>query len=302
MINIRATFSAYKRLTKKQRRKAIKLRISRFFTHENKLYRKYLYKKLSKNRFILTQHQELYLFSTSDQGISKDLFIHGEYQLKNFSSAQKILGVEQFRTIIDVGANIGVISIPVLVRDLAQNAICIEPNLFNYNLLKVNVFLNRLEDKVKLVRAAASDHSGTLNLCFNSTSYGDHEVYYESNEQKNQKIDLVPSVVLDDIVGNLDKAKDLIWMDIQGYEMIALNGLSNNLQKAIPLVLEFWPKGLENYGGIKNIKNVLSHYNCFIDLEDPTFQTRSISELPDLYTILYEKRNTRGGFTDILVK
>ena len=49
-------------------------------------------KKVTKNRFILTQHQELYLFSTSDQGISKDLFIHGEYQLKNFYSAQKILG------------------------------------------------------------------------------------------------------------------------------------------------------------------------------------------------------------------
>jgi hypothetical protein len=83
--------------------------------------------------------------------------------------------------------------------------------------------------------------------------------------------------------------------------MIALNGLSNNLKKSIPLVFEFWPKGLENYGGIKNIEKLLSHYSFFIDLQDPTFKTRSISDLVELYAVYFEKRNTRGGFTDILV-
>jgi FkbM family methyltransferase len=301
MTRIFTLFYAYKHLSKEEKRLAIKSRIILILRGKNDLFRRYLYKKNCKNSFFLIQTKELYLCSTLDKGISKDLFMHGEYGLKNFYSTLKILGIEKIRTLIDVGANIGVISIPVLVRDLAQNAICIEPNLFNYNLLKVNIFLNELEDRVKLVRAAASDHNGTLNLQINLDSYGDHEINYDSFDLKQLKTDTVPAVSLDDIVGSLDKKTDLIWMDIQGYEMIALNGLSNNLKKSIPLVFEFWPKGLENYGGIKNIEKLLSHYSFFIDLQDPTFKTRSISDLVELYAVYFEKRNTRGGFTDILV-
>ena len=73
-----AFFLYYKHLSKKQKREAIKRRIVLILKRENILYRKYLYKKQLQNRFMLTQKKEIYLSSTLDKGISKDLFIYGE--------------------------------------------------------------------------------------------------------------------------------------------------------------------------------------------------------------------------------
>lgn len=288
-------------LSNSERKKAIKRTIQSKLIKPKYFFKKKLYKSILKNKFYLIQSKEIYIISTQDKGISKDLFINGEYGLDHLYLARKILGIEKFGTLVDVGANIGVISIPALRRNLTENVICIEPSQTNFNLLKINIIINGLESRTKLVRAAAGSNVKNVNLHKNPFSYGDHEISRDLIKTNLVDIESVKTVRLDDVVGQLNRAKDLIWMDIQGYEMEALKGLSNNLEKRIPLVFEFWPKGLEKHGGINEIENLLNSYDCFIDLQDPQIEIRSISYFTNLYVHYRDNKNPRNRFTNVLV-
>ena len=58
---------------------------------------------------------------------------------------------------IDVGANIGSITIPSLKENFFENALVFEPNPESLRLLKSNILINNLENKVNIKELALSD-------------------------------------------------------------------------------------------------------------------------------------------------
>jgi len=59
--------------------------------------------------------------------------------------------------IVDVGAHIGTTTIPALTRHGFARAVAVEPDPDNIRLLRVNVALNRLHERVTVIQAAVSD-------------------------------------------------------------------------------------------------------------------------------------------------
>ena len=55
---------------------------------------------------------------------------------------------------VDVGANIGPICIPAVTRGYVQQAVAVEPNPDNCRLLRVNVALNGLHNKIAVEECA----------------------------------------------------------------------------------------------------------------------------------------------------
>ena len=95
----------------------------------------------------------------------------------------------------------------------------------------------------------------------------------------------------------LDTESDmLIWMDVQGYEGHVLSGAPLTLSKKMPLVIEFWPYGMERANSFDKLKNSLKGYNGFYDLNDPT-EFYSIAKLDDYF----DKIGIDGDFVDLLV-
>ena len=66
----------------------------------------------------------------------------------------------------------------------------------------------------------------------------------------------------------LKKENSLICMDTQGYEGIILKGAKQNLQKKIPILLEFSPKLMKHYNSFDNFKLLFPYYSTFFNLND----------------------------------
>lgn len=87
----------------------------------------------------------------------------------------------------------------------------------------------------------------------------------------------------------------LIWMDIQGYEGIALLGAPKTLARKPPMVLEFCPRLMRAADSYEALRSSIAGYSGFYDLGRPGTM-RAIGELDALASAL----GFQGDFTDIL--
>ena len=96
-------------------------------------------------KYIENKNEKFLVFG-KDGGVSRQLYVNGEYNLNTLKKTIDILG--RFDLIIDVGANIGSTSISSIKKKYAKKAIAIEADEKNYKLLKTNITLNEIEEKV----------------------------------------------------------------------------------------------------------------------------------------------------------
>ena len=147
---------------------------------------------------------------------------------------------------LDVGANVGFFT--ALMGELVGpqgRVIAFEPQPNNARILAKNVADRGLASSVKVVDAAAGDAAGTATLVLGSpANMGDFRVRRNGNKTAAYECD-VPVVRIDDAVGNVPHV-DFIKMDVQGFELFALDGMRATLERnpGIVLLTEFWPYGL----------------------------------------------------------
>ena len=236
--------------------------------------------------YLVTGHPEHFVVSTADKVIGREVFLHGEFDFAKLQTALAILAREGQPTpthLIDVGANIGTITIPALKRGLMQTATAIEPHPHNLRLLRANIALNGLEEHVTVLPQAVGDRSVmTLHLHESATNSGNHSIGAEGIP--------IASSRLDDL--DFPSAPSLLWMDIEGYEGHALIGAERLLATGTPAVCEFNSTYLEKSNGFDLFKKALMNRQIF-DLRTPE------AGALQLETLL---RKYQGGddFTDII--
>ena len=248
-----------------------------------------------------------FLVNARDEGISRALFIAGSSDFGKFETATHLLeqaspGGGRMDLLLDVGANIGPICIPAVLSGHARRAIAIEAQPINCRLLRANIAINGLSDRVEVVERAASDREGVvLTMELSDSNWGDHRIARSRTpgrygEAERAHID-VPSIRLDSLDRIEASTRTLLWMDIQGYEGHALAGAERLLVARPPLVLEFWPYGMLRADSFPSLQRAIAHYRGFHDLKRPKLPARPIKELEALFTEL----GPEGAFTDILV-
>ena len=178
-----------------------------------------------------------------DPGDRFNLSVLGIYERKMTQLIQS--HVRPGDTAIDVGANLGYYTL-LLARGVGPQGrvIAFEPDPDNFSLLERNVSANGYGDRVKCVQAALSDHEGTLRL-FRAPDPGDHRIY---DSHDGRPFLEVPVTTLDSVCAG--GGVDLIKMDIQGAEGLALRGMAGVIEASDSLTLftEFWPHGLRLAG------------------------------------------------------
>jgi FkbM family methyltransferase len=147
--------------------------------------------------------------------------------------------------VVDGGANIGVYS-EFLSRCVGPNGVVhsFEPSPDNFMRLRC---ATRKLANVCPCQAAVGERSGETMLYVSDNLNVDHRAYVvEGNPRRALEVGMV---ALDDYFKPGERV-DLLKLDVQGYELHALQGAKRivNENREIKLLLEFWPYGLKQAG------------------------------------------------------
>jgi FkbM family methyltransferase len=173
-------------------------------------------------------------------------------------------------TVVDIGANIGLYTV-IAARNVGKSGkvISIEPHPESFRLLQTTIEVNGL-NQVHGFNLAAGDTSKTVALFVTDENKADSRIYDESSKRQSVPTQMVD---LDSLLAanGIDRV-DLIKMDIQGAEGLALRGMAKTLANnaTIVLIAEFWPWGIEQTGE--------SASNFLRDLRSEGFRFSEIDE------------------------
>lgn len=130
-------------------------------------------------------------------------------------------------TFCDIGANVGVYTI-LASAEVGSKTISIEPIPSTFDLLKFNILINQINDKVILLNiglgAIDSEIAFTENL-----DTANHVA--TSFEIENKNVIKIPVKTLDEITKN--DIPSILKIDVEGYETEVLNGANNLLKNPI---------------------------------------------------------------------
>ncbi len=171
--------------------------------------------------------------------------------------------IKQNDTVLDIGANIGFYA-TILSDIVGEKGVvhCFEPDSKNFEHLKKTTadFKN-----IKINNKAVGPKTEKLKIYTSKNLNVDHRTYKPEEYDKEIEID---AVSIDDHLASNPKV-DFIKMDIQGFEMQAIQGMQTILDKNkdIKLISEFWPYGLKKSGSsVSEYFNFLDDngFNCYL--------------------------------------
>ncbi len=140
------------------------------------------------------------------------------------------------RVFLDVGANIGTITIYALQSGRFDHVIAIEPDDANRAILERNLAHNGLAERVTVVAAAASRAAGTMTLHRDAKNLGAHslEASFARTPAPGQpvRVDTLDNIITEAGVclGDVDFAK----IDVEGHEVAVLDGMPTLLSNTPP--------------------------------------------------------------------
>jgi FkbM family methyltransferase len=256
-----------------------------------------------------------YWVSTSDRFVGRETFLTGGF---DDGAMERILAALEHhgpgfslagRTVLDIGANIGTTTVPLLRRFGARRAIAIEPVPANGRLLAMNCLDNGVLDRVAIHAVALSDRDGEVTMALSSTNSGDHRVLVAGEQggvlgEAARRTVTVPALRLDTMVarGTVDLDElGLVWMDAQGHEGAILSGARSLLGGPAPIVTELWPYGLRRHGGLRAMCELLAaHYDAVVEMGAPEWPMAPVI-VPTTELAALVARYDGVSFTDLLL-
>jgi FkbM family methyltransferase len=252
-----------------------------------------------------------FVLNTADKYISRYTFLHREaFEYDKFEKAVRLVrdhcGIQAFDTLVDVGANIGSISIPAVESGTAKRAIAFEPEPGNFRRLVSSIELNGLSSMIDAVELAIGDiDRRRIRLELSDVNFGDHRVQLGRREgifgETSRKAVRVQQRTIDSVLADENLGTFLMWIDTQGYEGHVLAGAEQVLRGRPPLAIEFWPYGLSRAEGYERLRAALrdAPHDYFMDLgqKKPRRQPLTLKNLDALFNGL----GMDGDFTDILI-
>ncbi len=250
-----------------------------------------------------TRHGRMSFWSR-DQVIGRLLCLNRAFCIVDIDNVAALVARERPNArrgvLIDVGANIGTVCVPLQARQVFRQTLAFEPDPRNFTLLQRNIQQNGLEYSVRAIRVALSSADGEGTLWRSSFNYGDHRL-----SANDLTVDHGSSVTV--AVRSLDavlhehgiEAGDVgfLWIDTQGYEFRILQGALSLIAIGTPLLIEFWPEVLRAAGTDPEelLAMLRGHYDrfCVVDAE--------MTLRPSAELTIEHLRLPEGSFTDLLM-
>jgi FkbM family methyltransferase len=196
------------------------------------------------------------------------------------------LAATKSKTIVDVGANIGLFSVLAAQNARVGGVVhAFEPVPENIEYFKRNAGLNDISSKLQLNELAVGDKKGSLTLYI---SKEDIAIHSASKAHASGKSSIsVPMVSLDDYVKENKLKIDLLKIDVEGYDGFVLKGASEMIRTSTPTIfIEYDPIALVECGfSERDFTEILfkPYSHCFrVDEVSSRIARISMSEVTNL--------------------
>ncbi len=197
-----------------------------------------------------------FLGAEADQVVHGHYREHGVWEPELLELLTERLFPEGKGTFLDLGANIGLISIPLAVRR-AVRCYAFEPEPLNYELLCRNAAAHGVSEKIEPFNLALYSEKSTLSFELSSDNYGDHRVRArepdprdsDSYDESERKVIQVAAERLDDVLSPDALERPIVMkVDTQGCEVRVFAGAQRWLASVDYLICEYWPYGMHRMG------------------------------------------------------
>ncbi|MBU2634018.1 MAG: FkbM family methyltransferase [Nanoarchaeota archaeon] len=254
------------------------------------LYRFIVINFLKANTVKIDGHK---LFLDSEDSLR--LSVYGQFEAFETEVIKK--EIKEGDVVLDIGANIGYYAL-IFAKLVGPKGkvFAFEPDPENFALLNKNIKINEYKNVV-LINKAVSNETGEIKLYLNEYNKANHQIYPSKNHRKSI---LIQTTRLDDFFKDYKGKIDFVKIDIEGAEYLAIQGMSNllNKNKNIKIITEFYPCWLENFN-VKSeeyLKLLSKHGFKLYNLNKNAVKKTSIPDLSKVYTVRKE------NYTNLLCK
>ena len=238
-------------------------------------------------------------FSSWDGVVARRLYAKRQWAWREINRFSDLLVGEGFltadaanQTLINVGANIGSILVPLMHKHRFQRGMAFEPTPKTFTFLEQNIQQNGLAGQVEIYPVGLSNACRDATLELSPKNSGDHRVrevptsncmpsLYREEMRATIPISLA---TLDSVLDGQLERHSLLWVDIQGHEGKFLEGARRSLNSQVPVVTEFWPYGIARSGYTREMFcNLVSELFDEYFVWNHGWQKQPIDRIEDLY-------------------
>lgn len=178
-----------------------------------------------------------YSCSKQGTGIVNHIMCDRIYEMDTCNSLESSLKGIQNPTFIDIGANIGLISLQMLKRFPKLKIYAFEPSPHQYSLFKKTIQENTLSDKIILSEDAVSDTQSEVSFFIHNEANCSGDGFIDTGRGGDGTSINVKTIPLDIWWKNNEKPHiDLIKIDTEGAELFVLKGAKELIQECSPVI------------------------------------------------------------------
>jgi FkbM family methyltransferase len=186
---------------------------------------------------------------------------------------------------IDIGANLGLISLYMQRHIPSVRIYAFEPGIQQRSLFGLTITKNKLEDKIQLFPYAVSDKNEITNFTTyeDATDGAGDGLLNTGRVHKNIRMIPVETITIDTFMSRHQISQvDVIKIDIEGAELLAFNGAKETIRHHRPIIhFELNPLNLRSYPHTaEDVITFLTNHNYIIyDLEGNECTHQTVQEL-----------------------
>jgi len=181
-----------------------------------------------------------------DNHVSRQLLKTNNYNPQEILAIKKLLKKSDY--VLVCGAHIGSLVIPI--AKYVQKIVAIEASPKNYEILDLNITINKIRN-IEIHHFAAAEKKGTIEFVMNVENSGGSKrkpLKYKNNYYYDSpKTVKVNSFSLDQ---KLKGKFDVVIMDIEGSEYFAISGMQRILNNTRIFIFEFIPSHLSDVANV----------------------------------------------------